>query len=116
MSYDQQQFGVFAPNVLGMWGTDVVWSDANGDLQTIKAVFRSDSGVVVDDLSNVTYDEYVLRIPPGGLGTLEAEQVVTIKGRTYYVANVAPEKFGWHVATLQDHSWAFPGEHHDNQS
>ena len=110
-AYDLEQFGIFGPNVLGMWGTPVTWRDANDDVQTIRAVFRSDAAAVVDPHTNITYDEYVLRIPPDGLGRLEdgtgglrAELVVTIKGQTYYVANVAPEKLGWWVATLQEHS------------
>ena len=98
--YDLQRFDNFAPNVLGMWGKPVVLPDTT----TICGVFRSDAASVVDELSNITYDEYVLRIPPNGLGTLAAEQVVTIDGATYYVANVAPEKLGWWVATLQEHS------------
>ena len=100
MSYDLQQFGVFAPNVLGMWGTDVVLPDSS----TIRAVFRPSPEATVDEFSNVTYREYVLRIPPDGLGALAAEQVVAIDGAAYYVANVAPADLGWWIATLQDHS------------
>ena len=105
MSFDLRKFDNFAPNLLGMFGTDVVLPGLNGGVPTIiRAVFPGRQEAVVNEYSNITYQEYVLRIPPDGLGTLAAEQVVTIDGRTYYVANVAPADLGWWVATLQDHS------------
>ena len=118
MGYDLQKFDTFAPNLLGLFGVDVLLPDAS----TIRAVFPGRQEAVVNDYSNITYREYVLRIPPDGLGNLPqllesddpADHVVTIEDsegtpRTYYVANVAPADLGWWVATLQDHSERSPG-------
>ena len=107
-AYDLKQFGIFTPNLLGMFGVNVVLPDGS----IIRAVFPARQEAVVDEYSNITYREYVLRIPPDGLGTLEEvvdaddkeDRVVSIDGKTYYVANVAPADLGWWVATLQDHS------------
>ena len=108
MGYDLRNFGIFGPNVLGLWGVDVVLPDGT----CIRATFRETEAAVVDEYSNITYAEYVLRIPPDGLetagdGKLAAEQVVSIKqhgNKDYYVANVAPADYGWWIATLQDHT------------
>ena len=113
MGYDLRNFGIFAPNLLGLFGVDVTLQDGS----QIQATFRETEAAVVDEYSNITYAEYVLRIPPDGRGNLPellesddpADHVVTIEDsdgtrRTYYVANVAPADYGWWIATLQDHS------------
>ena len=111
----------FARQLLARWGACVVLplQDGDGnsisdDQRTVKGLLRPTFAAVVNEHSNITYQEYVLRIPPDGLKALAAEQIVTIKetcdpeddaeGQTYYVVNVAPANLGWHVATLQDHS------------
>ena len=119
MSYDLEKFGVFAPNVVGLFGRCVTLPNRDGDgnaipddQRTIKAVFKPAPAAVVDEYANITYREYELRIPPDGLGALESGMVVTVHdtgdcasdGQTYYVANVAPAALGWTVATLQEHS------------
>ena len=109
MSFDLEKFGTFGPNVLGLFGKNVVLPQRDGDgnliaQRTIRAVFNPATEAVVDEYSNITYQEYVLSIPPDGLGALAAEQVVSIDGDAYYVANVAPAALGWWTATLQEHS------------
>ena len=109
----------FARQLLAVRGSVVVLpeQDVDGtpipsDQRTICGLFKPDRATVVDEHSNLTYQEYVLRIPPYppyGLGALAAGMVVTIRddeetARTYYVANVSPERLGWQMATLQEHS------------
>ena len=100
----------YARQLLAVRGSDVLLpaQDADGnpiadDRRTVRGIFKLGRVSVVDEFSNITYQEYLLRIPPGGLGSLSSNLVVTIDGSTYYVANVAPEKLGWHLVTLQDH-------------
>ena len=119
MPYDLAKFGIFGSNVLGLFGRRVTLPNRDGEgnaipanQRSIKAVFNPSPAAVVDEYSNITYQEYTLTIPPDGLGQLEAEMIVTVHdtndcasdGQTYYVANVAPAALGWWTATLQEHS------------
>ena len=111
MTFDLQKFGTFGPNVLGLFGKDVTLPQHDGDgnlipddQRAIRAVFKETPMAEPDEYSNSTYQEYVLSIPPDGLGALAAEMVVSIDGDAYYVVNVAPGNLGWWIATLQEHS------------
>ena len=122
--------GSFARQLLAVRGScvylpeeDVDGNPIPADQRTICGLFKPDRATVVDEYSNITYQEYVLRIRPDGLKALEAGLVVKIveapandcdcdqlvediaePWSTYYVVNVSPERLGWHVVTLQDHS------------
>lgn len=109
MSFNLEKFGTFGPNVLGLFGKNVVLPQRDGDgnpiaQRTVRAVFKPAPAAIVDEYSNSSYQEYVLSIPPDGLGALAAEMVVSIDGDAYYVANVAQAALGWWTATLQEHS------------
>ena len=105
----------FSRQLLAVWGADVTLPNRDGDgnaipedQRAISALFKPSQQSVVDELANIIYREYELRIPPDGLGRLEQGMVVTIAdrqrcgkpnlpGQTYYVANVAPVNLGRHV-------------------
>ena len=118
MSFDLRKFANFAPNLLGMFGVNVVLPGVNGDDPTIiRAVFPRSQEAVVDEYSNITYQEYALRIPPDGLGTLEDGTGGLASGAGgdhprrarrgpphVLRGQPGPADLGWWVATLQDHS------------
>lgn len=89
----------FSTPIAALLGQDVTLPDGT----TIQGIYREEweAGVSMD--RNTQWAVRRLEIPPDGLGTLAAEQVINIGGQAYFVVGITRADWGWWLAELRTH-------------